>query len=136
MDFENQALTTDQAPLAKSVEAASFTPGPWEVETFGDYSSIYTKSAPANGGDIICNSPDPVEERSSFEHWQANARLIAAAPELMSALVALLRETNNIEVLGEWEALDINFKSRKTVRAKVDEVISQARAAIKKATGQ
>jgi outer membrane protein TolC len=50
---------------------------------------------------------------------------------LREALQALLGQTTNIEVLGEWEALDINFSSRKKARAKVEEVIGNARAALK-----
>jgi hypothetical protein len=126
MDFENQPLTTDQAPLAKPVEAArsTHTQGPWEVR----YRFCVYATGTSND---ICRT-------NMYEggNGEADACLIAAAPELMSALVALLRETNSIEVLGEWEVMDINFKSRKTVRAKVDGVIAQARAAIAKARGQ
>lgn len=50
--------------------------------------------------------------------------------EARDALRQLLRETNNIEVLGEWEAQDINFSSRKKVRARVDAVITTARTAV------
>lgn len=49
---------------------------------------------------------------------------------LDAALKALLNQTSNIEVLGEWEALDINFNMRKKVRAKVDSAIAVARQAL------
>lgn len=58
---------------------------------------------------------------------------IAAAPELLEALTNLLKQTNTIEVLGEWEATDTNASARKTYRARVDETIAKARAAIAKA---
>ena len=61
-------------------------------------------------------------------------RMRQAAPKLLRALRALLQQTGNIEVLGEWEALDMNHSSRKKVRATVDQVIADARAAIAEAT--
>lgn len=52
--------------------------------------------------------------------------LKARVAELEGALRALLKQVNNIEVLGEWEALEINRSLRKTTRAKVDAVINAA----------
>jgi hypothetical protein len=135
MDFDHQSLTTDQAPLANPVTSASFTTGPWEVETFGDYSSIYTKSAPANGGDIICNSPDPVEERSSFEHWQANARLIASAPDLLAALELTRATLQGIKGMAETESRNGSDAWGRAV-GMLKEQIATNRAALAKARGQ
>ncbi|MFK4444668.1 hypothetical protein ABH944_004828 [Caballeronia udeis] len=69
------------------------------------------------------------------EQEAANACLIAAAPDLLEALQKLLRIQNDVEVLGEWEALEINVGMRKKTRAKVDEIHAQACAAVKKAIG-
>ena len=49
---------------------------------------------------------------------------------LRGALKALLGLTSTIEVLGEWEALDINRSARTKNRAIVDQAISDARAAL------
>ena len=56
------------------------TPGPWIMETY----SVVASNTPVDGGDIICEAPLIFED--SMRRWQANARLIAAAPELLAAL--------------------------------------------------
>jgi hypothetical protein len=50
--------------------------------------------------------------------------------KLEAALRALLGQVSNIEVLGEWSAQDINLKSQRTARAKIDAVVADARAAL------
>lgn len=66
----------------------------------------------------------------------ANARLIAAAPALYDALEKLLGERNNIECLGEDSALEINHGLQKKTRARIDQVVTEARAALKLARGE
>ena len=65
---------------------------------------------------------------------QANAERLAHTwntyAQLVAALEALMRNLSNIEVLGEWEALDMNARSRRELRPKVDAVIDQARLAL------
>lgn len=64
------------------------------------------------------------------------AQLVAAEElrdELVAALTALLAQRNNIEVLGEWSALDMNHTSGRKVRATIDSVVAQGRAALAKA---
>lgn len=51
-------------------------------------------------------------------------------PIVTEALEKLLHNVSNIEVIGEWEGLDINYKSRREFRPKIDAVIEQARAAL------
>lgn len=46
------------------------------------------------------------------------------------ALEKLLRQVNNIEVLGEWSAQDINRSSQRRFRAQVDAVVAECRAAL------
>jgi hypothetical protein len=108
---------------------ATHTPGPWTIEKTSDG---YGVRAPQWGYVAIHHS-------SGLKHWEegqaANRLLIAAAPDLLEALQKLLRIQNDVEVLGEWEALDINTGSRKKTRAKVDEIHAQACAAVKKAIG-
>lgn len=45
-------------------------------------------------GNIVCCAP--LEWRDSMQNWPANARLIAAAPELLHALVGLEK------LAGRW----------------------------------
>jgi hypothetical protein len=105
------------------------TPGPWrthDVRVRGQHEYTQVIRGDATPHQVLANVYSATED----------ARLIAAAPDLLAALKALLHATNNIEVLGEWEALDINPNQRKKTRAQVDEVITQSRAAIRKATGE
>lgn len=85
------------------------------------------RTAGAGTGWLVADCSDGV-------NGAAYARLFAAAPELRDSLKALLAELMDIEVLGEWEALDINTSSRKKVRARVDAIVAQCRAALIKAT--
>jgi hypothetical protein len=64
---------------------------------------------------------------------QAIVTAVNLHEEALAALESLMRNLSNIEVLGEWEALDINPKSRRELRPKVDAVIAQARAILARA---
>lgn len=84
---------------------ATHTPGPWDL-TFGEYdAAIHT------GGTIAM-----VDD--TMRAWKANARLIAAAPELLAALLPLV---NASPVNGGMIRFD-------------GEELAAARAAIRKAT--
>jgi hypothetical protein len=62
---------------------ASHTPGPWKVEP-GPPCWVVAVNTPEDGGDLICNNPD-YDCDASMARWPANARLIAAAPDLRKA---------------------------------------------------
>jgi len=66
------------APVASEDATCQYTPGPW----FRD--GVYIETAGGIQGDHIATVPPALPE------WQANAVLIAAAPELANALRALL----------------------------------------------
>jgi hypothetical protein len=98
---------------------------------------------PINNGDTyqITDSPSTgfiviAETETGTEIDKANANLIAAAPELLAALVELWRLSGTLEVLGEWEALDINPSMRKKNRDLVTVVSSKVKAVIAKAEGR
>jgi hypothetical protein len=65
--------------------------------------------------------------RRGVKRGPTAAEVIAAAER---ALEKLLRSTNTIEVLGEYEALEINTSSRRTMRAHVEAVIQESRDAL------
>jgi hypothetical protein len=87
--------------MASSVNIGWHTPGPWRV----DFGGIYIR---AEDGTRIC-------EYGIDEPYEANARLIAAAPELLAALQRIASSDNPYEPCG-W-------------------AIKTAQAAIAKATG-
>jgi hypothetical protein len=92
--------------------SAKHTPGPWSIYsiTFKGYHQI----AGAQGGRVCQVLP--------FEdEYKANARLIAAAPELLAAIHVLLRDYTAVHDIGDLE---------------MQPAIYQARAAIAKATGE
>ncbi len=67
------------------------TPGPWEADVALDGAfSIYAKGPQFGGGQAILCSRAPWKHLA--EESEANARLIAAAPDLVSALTALSHE--------------------------------------------
>ena len=105
------------------------TPGPWRKVTANDYKSlgVETVSDDIYARVTICEIQlahgEPFNSDENDEP-KANARLIAAAPELLASLVAIL------------ETADISFGEGEQAARVGNAVISQARAAIAKATGQ
>lgn len=70
--------------------APSHTPGPWQVRLFAiDMHDIEAKVAPGQFA-LVAQCPAGERERVTTAQMQANARLIAAAPELLEALRAAL----------------------------------------------
>ncbi len=71
------------------------TPGPWWYDT---YNTVFSGSVPANNMLEICSIPDEPETGESpcptrdkwYPESAANARLIAAAPDLLEALKMIL----------------------------------------------
>lgn len=64
--------------------------------------------------------------------WVKHSEATAQIERMREALKGLLQMTNNIEALGEWEAMDINRTLRKTYRAKVDAAIAKAKSALER----
>jgi len=97
------------------------TPGPWTTEQHGDYLDVFPVT-PGWGYGGVCRIEnadiDPIPLRAQAD---ANARLIAAAPELLEALELLHRIALQTPQLN-------NPDDR--------EVIDQAWAAIRKAKGE
>ena len=68
---------------------SKWTPGPWVVQTCAVSSVLYLAAGAWPFGSTICELEDEPREGTR----EANARLIAAAPELYAGLVELLDET-------------------------------------------
>jgi len=88
----------------------SHTPGPWHVHPWGDNSYEINSTQLT-----VCNVPGFSDETVDSGSAESNARLIAAAPDLLEALEGLM---------PMWES-------------GIDEPwVRKARAAIKKAKGE
>lgn len=97
------------------------TPGPWQAVKNG----VCQSAVQASNGTWITH--DAGEELSCNEA-EANARLIAAAPELLEALQAMLNADLYADGEGIWR-----FDSSDTEDGQ--SAVSKASAAIAKATG-
>jgi hypothetical protein len=88
------AQPEDRAPVAAASATVGHTPGPWAVEQGGDGPGGYWIEA-VNEAKTICGrgawSNRPAESL-------ANAHLIAAAPELLEALSAVVNRSP-----GDWK---------------------------------
>lgn len=99
------------------MSGAKHTPGPWRAVTVPyDSSAFYieARNAPDKRSPMVAHIP-----RSTVQPMEANARLLAAAPDLLEALEGLLSHPNG-----------------GTYRNSADsEAVKAALAAIAKATG-
>jgi hypothetical protein len=93
----------------------SHTPGPWKIERHYDpgYKNISAQKHTALAQVVWC-----MEDEDRSPECEANAHLIAAAPELLDALCYLLEASSGQGPHEQWLA-----------------AMDQARAAIAKATG-
>ena len=96
------------------MDKTKHTPGPWQVSYETDISGF--ENDPENGCIGLVDVAH-VYMRTVPGRHEANARLIAAAPELLEALAAVVCQYGNPDI-HKWMA-----------------VINQASAAITKATG-
>lgn len=72
---------------------AKHTPGPWVV---GPVHDAVCAEPDRDGWTVVASNPHPRSPRGASlrRQWEANARLIAAAPELYEALSALSEEVD------------------------------------------
>ena len=98
------------------MSAAKHTPGPWS-EARRSHCTVLNALFINGGGDRVARVVVP-HTASNIEEYEANARLIAAAPDLLDALIRL----------RHWaEAGQVNYTG--------DHPVALARTAIAKATG-
>ena len=94
--------------------AETFVPGPWTVWDGG------VVAREAGEGNVICLQPEnPM--KASLENWPANARLIAAAPDLYEALEAAE------EFLAPFKVCD-------GTQTEIDALLATMRSALSKAS--
>ena len=78
-------------PDAQPVQAANFTPGPWEI--WGNLGEMDLAVGPVAGGvavaQIVTVNGIGIMDGETAQLGAANARLIAAAPALLAALEAI-----------------------------------------------
>lgn len=97
------------------------TPGPWRIDESGNYDGGHGRCSSAivgkNGEPIVLFDPSDGEYEVALDPKSANARLIAAAPDLLEALEGMI------------EGFDVDDRY-------ASEAVLKARAALKKATGE
>ena len=100
------------------------TPGPWRVIDGIGCGTIYSikQETPTHANGVLAAVLHAPDAKSPLLVAQANARLIAAAPELLAALITIL------------DTADMNFGPGDQGAKVGNKVIAQARAAIAKAT--
>jgi hypothetical protein len=101
------------------------TPGEWHIETYSGEQWI--AAGEDIQGNVICNQPEPDLEES-LKYWEANAHLIAAAPDLLEACMKL----------AEWDKKHPAGRvypdhEAKRLEQELTEIVNQAKAAIDKA---
>jgi hypothetical protein len=105
---------------ADSFDQGSHTPGPWRI-----YDHVAASGKPVDFGDLVICDRDKEEVavvRFNGADCAANARLLAAAPELLAALAAL--ESAVCSDPDHDESLPFHYRG----------AVERARAAIAKAT--
>lgn len=113
---------------------AKHTPGSWvaDTTTTAEHGTVWTKAdyeAPAGRWPApIADCSDMLEHRRPVVEWQANARLIAAAPDLLKAL----KEACDVLSLAVSYGL---YDEGSLGEADILDTRAMARAAIAKAEG-
>jgi hypothetical protein len=100
------------------MSAAKHTPGPWHVKQLMSYVDQFEIRGPRDSGVMVARTIEWGSAAEGDDPSEANARLIAAAPELLEALQEMVDEINSGDEPGHGSPWH-----------------DKARAAIAKATG-
>ena len=104
----NTDNTRDGAePSPASAGSASHTPAPWRIATIRESFAVAT--APTYEGKYLCVAVLPGCQNAEN---LANAKLLAAAPDLLSMLKRIIRATDENYDDAVWKLIDL---ARKTV---------------------
>lgn len=125
---------------------SNHTPSPWIVKHFDNYGDILIDAPAKRGSGLLCRVFPPktvLDVGTKDEKWlyteqdvaecEANARLIAAAPELLAALKDIIDNSLIVEDICPFCGRDVSDNGVKCTASDCMGVI--ARAAIAKATG-
>ena len=135
-------MTIDINELSQSAQAA--TPGPWYVGS-GTYEgrNIYSTTSVTDGEGFTYQPVVATAEDDDVVCWEANARLIAAAPDLLEALKEIMPfiATVNIGCHGEkcrepWHHSCNSEEEAEAAAQKGCDAWTKASAAIARATGE
>jgi hypothetical protein len=87
----------------------SYTKGPWKLDTTSDAGNWHVRDA--DGNSLMCDEHYYPWVPDNIEDWH----LIAAAPEMYEALVAIKKE---LQLSGNWDARDYGWPdNRKLIDA-------------------
>jgi hypothetical protein len=103
------------------------TPGPWHIKKLGKQMYIESHSKNGSGG-FVCDMQRGEAMHEDYEYIDADAHLIAAAPELLDCLRFLLNPDNCAIAHAKW--------GEGCNREEVSEMLSKAKLAIAKADGR
>jgi hypothetical protein len=109
------------------------TKGIWEVRTFNSDKIIFRHAIHCNGTNICKIMRD---DNDNSEEEQANAKLIASAPDLLEALVEIIKTCNpeNVQANKKYMGLDLGEFYVGGCGIPSDKAIHMAINAIEKAT--
>lgn len=112
--------------------SAQHTPGPWFAESPSEVTYKWLSSSEGAHGDLAT-------VWNSHQNAEANARLIAAAPDLLQEIRTLCAAASTLNS-GKVHAIELNneivyWQREEWIRWMLDEILPNARAAIAKATG-
>lgn len=123
--------------MSTSDPMSHFTPGPWEVITTPDpvepdRTAVYigVPLAPTHGYQHVAQVMGWGQDATADVESQANARAIAALPELIAALADVLSEAEKSGVSNLYENLEANPYRKPTA---MGEALGRARAALRQA---
>lgn len=92
-----------------------FTPGPWYISVDArNCPSVRTKGGYVAFAPSIANYGDPLRYMDEASEIQANARLIAAAPDMYEALIDIARYLGNRPFKSDGEELII-YRCKATI---------------------
>jgi len=99
---------------------SAHTPGPWRVGmNNGSNANIVTAGDDVGvatiGGIYMHRRIDEVEHEPACQAGLANARLIAAAPDLLEALVALRAEVQSMAARVGWAGMGAREKANRAI---------------------
>jgi hypothetical protein len=107
----------------KTTPQATHTPGPWHVGAQNDTLYVIAGKPPSLNNDYPVHDAGRVVIAKVYPKDEANARLIAAAPELLSALKSA---KEHLEYCGYGDKWEREYAEANKLEEKIDEAIAKA----------